>query len=99
MILPFGTRNDLLPASGDLPFVGVPPLSGALGTAWYIAAVEDVTGGSGGAPISSVLRYRSRNDSKPIVPGPFISVPKFTMPAVDKTWDSRTVSFDLPAKT
>ena len=99
MILPFGTRTDLLPVGSDLSFVGVPPLSGALGSAWYIAAVEDVTGGAGGAPISSVLRYRSRNDSKPIVPGPFISIPKFTFPAADKTWDSRTVTFDLPAKT
>jgi len=98
MILPYSTREDLLPLGGDYKFVGIPPLSGALGTSDYVASVQGVTGGSGSPPISSVLRHRSRDDSKPIVPGPFIPLPKVSFPSVDKAWDGRTVKIDLPDK-
>ncbi|GAC1351943.1 MAG: hypothetical protein NVSMB1_09870 [Polyangiales bacterium] len=99
MLLPFGKRNDLLPLGSDLSFVGVPPLSGALGTSVYTAAVEDVTGGAGGMPMSAVLRYRSRNDDKPIVPGPFVPIPKLVYPTVAKAWDGQTIKLDLPDKS
>ncbi|GAC1541732.1 MAG: hypothetical protein NVS3B10_06270 [Polyangiales bacterium] len=99
MVLPYGFREDLLPLGGDLGFVGVPPLAGALGAASYIVGVEDVNGGSGGAPLSAVLRFRSRDDSAPIAPGPFVPIPKVTSPAADAPWDGRTVSLELPAKS
>lgn len=97
MILPYGYREDLLPLGGDVPFVGVPPLSGALGSSSYTLAVEDVTGTVGSAPLSSILRYRSRNDSTPVTPGPYIPIPKLLSPAPDSSWDGRTVVIDLPS--
>jgi hypothetical protein len=96
MLLPYGYREDLLPLGGDLQFIGVPSLSGALGSASYAIAVEDVSGGAGGAPLSSVLRYKSRTSGAPITPGPFIPISKLASPAAAEAWNGHTVQLDLP---
>jgi hypothetical protein len=95
MILPNGYRQDLLPFSGELPFVGVPPLGGALSTSSYITAVEAVTGGSGGVPSSSVLKNRFRIAGKAVPITSFLPLPKFVSPAVAGAWDGTTVKLDL----
>lgn len=99
MTLPYGTRDDLLPIGSDYSFVGMPPLSGPIGTASYVVAVEDVNGGGGSPPLSSILRYRSRDDAKPIAPAPFLPIPVITSPRADAPWDGRTVSISLPPST
>ncbi len=96
MILPHGPREELLPFTGVLSFVGTPPLTGPLATNSYITAVDATTGGPGGVPLSAILRYRSRTTSDPTAIGPFIPLPKFASPAADKPWDGRTVKLDLP---
>jgi hypothetical protein len=96
MTLPYGYREDFLPLGADYSFVGVPPLSGVLGTASYIVAVEDVTSGAASPPLSSILRYRSRDDSAPVAPAPFIPIPVLTSPGPGGGWDGRTVTISLP---
>lgn len=97
MLMPRGPREDLLPFSGVLSFVGAPPLTGPLSTNNYVTAVEAVTGGSGGVPQSSILRFKSRTAGTPTTIGPFVPLPKITSPAADKPWDGRTVKLDLAA--
>lgn len=99
MILPHRPREQLLPFTGVLSFVGTPPLTGPLATNRYITAVDATTGGPGGVPLSAILRYRSRTTSDPTVIGPFIPLPKFQTPAIDKPWDGRTVKLELPEKS
>ena len=99
MLLPHGPRDALLPFTGVLSFVGVPPLTGPLSTNSYITSVEALTGGLGGIPQSAILRFRSRISGTPTAIGPFVPLAKFTMPAIDKPWDGRTVKFDLPTAT
>lgn len=95
MLMPQRPRQDLLPFPGIVSFTGVPPLSGPIASASYVTAIEAVSGGSGGVPTSSWLRFRSRTSGTPVNIGPFVPLPKMTSPAVDKPWDGRTVSFDL----
>jgi hypothetical protein len=97
MLFPQGPRDNLLPFSGVVSFVGAPPLTGPLASNNYITAVETMTGGPGGVPISSILRFRSRTTGTPTTIGPFIPLPKFITPAADKSWDGRTAKIDLPA--
>ncbi len=96
MILPNGSKDALLPLGGSLSFVGVPPLVGVLATSSYVSSIEGSSGSYGSAPVSSVLRQKHRITSKPVEVGPFMPLPKLTSPAIDKPWDGRTVSFDLP---
>ncbi|MBI2392855.1 MAG: IPT/TIG domain-containing protein [Deltaproteobacteria bacterium] len=95
MLMPRAPREDLLPFTGEVSFVGVPPLSGALSTASYVSTIEAVTGGSGGVPVSAWLRFKSRTSGSAVPVGPFVPLPKVTSPAVDKPWDGRTVKLDL----
>lgn len=97
MTLPQGQVTDLLPYAGNIDFVGVPPLSGALATNQYVTAVEAVTGGSGGVPSSSILRFKFRTAGSPVPIGPFVPLPKFLAPSAGSAWDGRTVTLDLPA--
>jgi hypothetical protein len=99
MLMPQGPREDLLPFTGALSFVGAPPLTGPLSTNSYVTAVEAVTGGSGGVPLSAVLRFRSRTAGSATNIGPFVQLPKIISPAADKPWDGRTVKLDLPPST
>jgi hypothetical protein len=99
MVLPYGYREDLLPLGADISFVGVPPLSGVLGTSSYTLAVEDVNGSGGSAPSSSVLRYKSHSAGEPINPAPFVPIPKLVSPTAIDAWDGRTVTVDLPEKS
>lgn len=97
MLLPHPPRDALLPFSGVTSFVGVPPLTGPLASNNYITAVEATTGGPGGIPQSSILRFKSRVSGTPTNIGPFVPLPKFTTPATDKKWDGRTVTIELPS--
>ncbi len=97
MLLPQGARENLLPLSGEVPFVGVPPLSGLLSTSSYVASFEAVTGGVGGVPASAVLRFRSRTSGAPVAISSFVPLPKIVSPAPAAPWDARTVKIDLPA--
>jgi hypothetical protein len=95
MTIPYGIRDDLLPLGGDLTFQPVPPLVGALGASSYVASVEDVTGGPGGVPLTSILKATTRNDATPMTVGPFLSVPEMTSPSASAAWDGQTVSFTV----
>lgn len=100
MPVPYGAREDLLPVSGSLSFVGLPPLTGALSASSYSVSVQDVNGGVGAAPLSAIVRQKSRDDATTV--GPFVPIPRVLTPAASTPWDGRTVqlavgpgSFDL----
>jgi hypothetical protein len=97
MPIPYGAREDLLPIAGDLSFVGVPPLTGALAASSYSVSVQDVNGGAGGAPLSAIVRVPSRNASTPIPVGPFVPIPHVVTPAASAAWDGHTVSLAVDA--
>ncbi len=97
MVIPFGAREDLLPLSGQLSFVGVPPLTGALGTSSYSLAVQDVTGGSGGAPLSAILHLTTRDASVPVAVGPFVPIPHVVTPSASAAWNGHTVQITVDA--
>jgi hypothetical protein len=94
-VFPGGARDRRLPSSDDLAFVGVPPLVGPAATGSYVGAFEAVTGGAGGAPLSAILRFRTRTAGSPVPVGPFVPVPRIASPRADREWDGRTVSIEL----
>ncbi len=97
MLLPNGSKDALLPLGGPVSFVGVPPLLGALASSSYVATVEASTGSYLAAPLTAVNKQKHRIAGKTVSIGPFLALPRITSPAVDKPWDGRTVSFDLPS--
>lgn len=97
MLLPNGSKDALLPLGGPVSFVGVPPLLGALATSSYVATVEASTGSYLSAPVTAVNKQKHRIAGKTVSIGPFLALPRITSPAVDKPWDGRTVSFELPS--
>lgn len=99
MVLPYGYREDLLPLGGDFSFIGVPPLAGALAGNQYTLAVEDVTGSAAQTPLSTLLRWHTRESTAPVQPGPFVPVPKLSSPPSSSAWDGTTLSLDLPDKS
>jgi hypothetical protein len=95
MPVPWGARDDLLPLSGDLRFVGVPPLTGVLSTSSYSVSVQDVNGGVGSAPMSAIVRQKTRADSVSV--GPFVPIPRVVVPAASTPWDGHTVQLSVGA--
>ncbi len=86
-ILPTGSISRLLPVSGSLSFVGVPPLVGSLLGTNYIATAEAVTGASGSTPLSVVGALSATTTSAPLQVDQFVQVPALTSPAPNGTWD------------
>jgi hypothetical protein len=90
-IFPAGAGSWILPVDRTIPFVGVPPLSGALANGRYIASGLAATGPSFTTPLSQVGRYASASES--ITMGEFLSVPVLDYPALGGAWDGRHLAF------
>lgn len=86
-ILPTGSISRLLPLSGSVSFVGVPPLVGSLLGTNYIATAEAVTGASGSTPLSVVGAIAATTTSTPLQVDQFVQVPSLTAPMPNGTWD------------
>jgi IPT/TIG domain len=85
--LPAGYISRLLPLSGPLSFVGVPPLVGSLLGTQYIATARAVTGEAGGSPLSVVGLVAATSTSDPLQIAKFVEVPALAAPAPNKVWD------------
>jgi hypothetical protein len=99
IVLPNGFREDLLPTSSTLSFIGVPGLEGAIASASYDVAVLDVTGSSGGLPTTGILRQTTRSTGAPLAIGSFVPIPALTAPTPTASWSDSTIVIDLPPST
>lgn len=86
-ILPAGQKTPLLPLSGPVTFVGVPPLDGDLFGAAYLSTARAVTGPSATAPMSVIGRLLSTTTSQAVKADGFVGVPTLVTPAANSAWD------------
>ncbi|MGE0327906.1 MAG: IPT/TIG domain-containing protein [Polyangiaceae bacterium] len=95
-LLPVGTRTSLLPLSGDLSFVGMPALGGALLGSSYVSGARAFTGAADTTP-RSVLALRGQTSSAlPISLTGFVEVPRLEAPQQNQSWDGTSLSWDWP---
>lgn len=87
IILPIGVKTPLIPFDDALSFIGVPPLTGALGGSSYVSSARAVTGPGALAPMSVVGRVLSTTTSQVVPIGDFVGVPTLTTPALNAGWD------------
>lgn len=90
-IFPTGNTAWTLPVDRPLPFVGVPPLTGALANGRYVGSGIAGTGPSLGAPLSQVGRYASTSET--IGMGEFLSVPVLEEPPFGAAWNGDRLGF------
>ena len=86
-IFPAGQKSPFLPVTGNLSFVGLPGLDGALQGALFIATASAVTGPSGGAPLSVISSVQTNNTSQALDVSGFVGVPVLTAPVGNAAWD------------
>ena len=89
ILLPNGRLTSLLPTTAPFRFVGVPPLTGSLTGARYVATALATTGTSGGAPLSGVGLFASVTGLDPIGVGAFMEVPRIDAPESSAVWNGR----------
>jgi hypothetical protein len=95
-ILPNGEQNPLLPVQGNLQFIGIPPLDGALAGSTYWTTVQAVTGPTSQAPMSVVGSILSTSTAQVVDVNDFISVPQLTTPAPGTAWDGQHLAVTYP---
>ncbi len=91
-ILPSSAKSRALPLAGTVPFIGVPPLSGALATESYVISASAVTGPSQGAPASVIARFKTTDTSNVLTVAGFLGVPVLSEPSTGK-WSGRSLKF------
>ncbi|MFO0616403.1 MAG: IPT/TIG domain-containing protein [Polyangiaceae bacterium] len=96
-ILPNAQKTPFLPLQGDVEFVGVPALSGALTGSTYFVSARAVTGQSLGAPMSVVQSVQTNTTAFPLAMGGFVGVPTLTTPALNAAWDARHLGVQFGA--
>lgn len=94
-IVPAGSQQAMLPVSGNLGFLGMPALDGALAGEAYVVSASAVSGTTNGVPASVVSRIRTTDGNSPVAIGGFLAVPVPTEPAVG-TWGGTHVAFLAP---
>jgi hypothetical protein len=92
-ILPVGTQQSLLPIGQQFSFVGMPPLSGDLEGARYIASALAGTGPMLGAPLSQVGRFASTSETVSL--DDFVPVPVLANPAFGAAWNGQQVAYSF----
>lgn len=88
-ILPQGQKTPLLPLTGNVTFVGVPLLGGALTGSTYVASTRAVTGPSFGAPMSVIGGAQTTTTAFPLDMTGFVGVPTLVTPALNTSWDGQ----------
>jgi hypothetical protein len=91
-IFPGAQRAQPLPLSGDLTFVGLPPLAGSLDGASYVSSAQAATGANLGLPMSVVSSVATTSASDVATLDGFVRVPELKKPG-QGTWDG--VSYEL----
>jgi hypothetical protein len=89
-VLPQGTRTTLLPAFGDVSFVGIPALDNSLATSAYELSASAVTGPSGNDPVSVVAAIETTDANDPVTVGGFFAIPTLVSPGA-AAWDGTHV--------
>ncbi|HEV8245918.1 MAG TPA: IPT/TIG domain-containing protein, partial [Polyangiaceae bacterium] len=97
VLLPNGKQSRLLPLSGDIDFVGVPPLVGSLAGSRYVTTARAVTGEAGGTPLSVVGLLTTTVTSEPIGADAFVEIPKLESPALNSTWNGTDLALGFTA--
>jgi hypothetical protein len=95
--LPIGSQSPLIPFSGRLQFVGVPPLDSDLFGSSYYSSARAVTGPSGLAPLSIVGRVLSTTTSQAVTIADFVGVPALQTPARSGAWDGAHLATSFSA--
>ncbi|HVY49357.1 MAG TPA: IPT/TIG domain-containing protein [Minicystis sp.] len=90
-------QTPLLPFSGPLPFVGLPPLDGSLAGQSYVTSAKAVTGPGGGTPTSVVAQIATSSASQHVPVDGFIGVPVLTTPAPGAAWDGQHLAASAAA--
>jgi hypothetical protein len=93
--LPGFERQQLLPSSGPLSFVGVPALAGPLGRAEYLAQVSAVSGPDADLPSSHIDLLSTRQTDTPIGVRDFVPVPVPRVPQSGAGWDGRSIEVEF----
>jgi hypothetical protein len=94
-VIPAGVTTWTLPVSRTVSFVGLPPLSGALASARFVASGLAGTGPTLTTPLSHVGHHASTSESMAL--GEFLTVPVLDYPAFGGAWDGRRLSFAFAA--
>jgi hypothetical protein len=91
-ILPDMQKAPLLPLAGDVKFIGLPPLDGALTGSRYHLNVAAVTGPGGTAPMSVVAAATTHTTSQPVVLNDFVALPTLATPVTGGAWNGRDLA-------
>lgn len=94
-VFPTGRQQAILPIQQQVSFVGLPPLSGELAGARYIASALAGTGPTLTAPLSQVGRFASMTEM--VTLDSFVPVPVLDAPAFGASWNGRQVSYRFAA--
>jgi len=97
VLLPNGHQTRLLPLSGTVDFVGVPPLIGSLTGTEYVTTARAVTGDAGGTPLSVVGMLTSTVTSEPIGADAFVEIPKLVTPELNSAWNGTDLELAFTA--
>lgn len=95
ILLPNGRVSSLLPTTGPLRFVGIPPLAGSLTGARYIATAMATTGSAGGTPLSAVGLFASVTALEPLGVGAFLELPRVDSPTSSGIWNGTDFELGL----
>lgn len=85
-LLPVGVQEKLLPITGPLSFVGVPPLIKGLASSQYVYTGRAVTGVGGTSPRSVVGLSATTSTAEVVSLDPFVEIPALTTPGQNGSW-------------
>ncbi len=95
-ILPAGSQEHLLPVTGTLSFVGIPPLMNGLAESQYVISAAAVTGTGGTAPRSVAAGIATNDVSGGVTLDQFVQIPKLDVPAPTDTWTGTELGWSAP---
>jgi hypothetical protein len=93
-IFPGAQRSQPLPLSGNLSFVGLPPLLGTLDGASYVSSAQAATGANLGLPVSVVSSVATTSASQVATLDGFLRVPQLVTPS-EGAWDGVTYKLSV----
>lgn len=95
VILPSMRKTELLPASGLLSFVGLPPLGASLLGAQYVVGGRAVTGSGATTPRSVAMSLATTSSAQVVPLDGFLEIPLLTTPQNNTAWDGKHLEFSV----
>jgi hypothetical protein len=93
-VFPNGMQVSLLPAPGEMHFVGLPALGQTLSGESYVITAEAVTGPYGQPPASIVGSILTTDSDTPVAVGGFLAAPVITLPGA-QLWSGTHVTLGV----